>query len=186
MNNSSYLSPFLTERLVSSRKGLGTFAAQDIRKGSILAVFGGDIRTHEQLDQCPADSKMNCIQISKDLYLVPSHVGAGDHINHSCEPNAGIRGQIVLVALRDIRSGEEICYDYAMTDSSDYDEFECLCGTHGCRGRITGNDWRLPELQARYRGYFSTYLEDLLLGGQVNDSGVSTSSNRPLATQKIF
>jgi hypothetical protein len=46
-----------------------------------------------------------------------------------------------------------------MTDSSDYDEFTCRCGTALCRGQVTGQDWRRPELQERYRGYFSPYLQ---------------------------
>ena len=46
-----------------------------------------------------------------------------------------------------------------MTDGSAYDEFDCGCGAKLCRKRVTGNDWRLPELWQRYDGYFSTYLE---------------------------
>jgi hypothetical protein len=46
-----------------------------------------------------------------------------------------------------------------MSDSSDYDEFECHCGTDHCRKMITGNDWKLPELQRRYKGFFSPYLQ---------------------------
>jgi hypothetical protein len=69
-----------------------------------------------------------------------------------------MRGNAVVVALRDIRPGEVVTYDYAMSDGSDYDEFDCSCGTAQCRGRVTGNDWMLPELQLRYRGSFSPYL----------------------------
>jgi hypothetical protein len=67
-------------------------------------------------------------------------------------------GQIMLVALKDIDPGDEVCYDYAMCDGSQVDEFKCCCGSEFCRGRVSGQDWMLPELQARYRGYFSPYL----------------------------
>jgi hypothetical protein len=70
-----------------------------------------------------------------------------------------LSGQITLVAIRDIEPNEEVCFDYAMSDSSDYDEFECHCGTTSCRTKVTGLDWKLPELQRRYRGYFSPYLQ---------------------------
>jgi hypothetical protein len=63
------------------------------------------------------------------------------------------------VAMRDIAVDEEICFDYAMSDSSDYDEFECGCGSPNCRKRISGSDWKKPELQKRYKGYFSPYLQ---------------------------
>ena len=85
--------------------------------------------------------------------------GAADWVNHSCDPNAGLVGQIVLVALRDIKVGEEICFDYATSDGSPYDEFECGCGSRLCRHHVTGDDWKLPELQKRYEGHFSPYIQ---------------------------
>ena len=105
-----------------------------------------------------------------------------DYVNHSCEPNLGLRGQISLVALRDIQANEEVCFDYAMTDSTPYDEFECHCGLPTCRGTITGNDWKRPELWAKYAGYFSPYLQrriDRLAQEQglvIMPLGVSTSA----------
>src|SRR4051794_18963702 len=70
-------------------------------------------------------------------------------LNHSCEPNVGFGGNIVLVAMRDIAAGEELTTDYALFD--DYDgEMTCSCRTARCRGVIGGRDWRLPELQRRY------------------------------------
>jgi hypothetical protein len=78
-------------------------------------------------------------------------------LNHSCDANLGIRGEITLVAMRDIRMDEELTHDWAMTDSDDY-TVECKCGSATCRKVLTGKDWQRPELQARYAGYFSTYL----------------------------
>jgi hypothetical protein len=46
-----------------------------------------------------------------------------------------------------------------MSDGSPYDEFDCECGAANCRGRISGNDWRRPELWERYAGHFSPYLQ---------------------------
>jgi uncharacterized protein len=78
-------------------------------------------------------------------------------INHSCEPNVGFAGNIVLVAMRDISAGEELTTDYALFD--DYDgEMECRCGQPSCRHTINGRDWQRPELQRKYGSYFSTYL----------------------------
>ena len=76
----SYLSPGLRER--GCPKGVGTFAVEPFRKGAVLAVFGGDVLTREALEQCPPERKANSVQITADLYLVPSSVGPGDHINH--------------------------------------------------------------------------------------------------------
>ena len=80
------------------------------------------------------------------------------YINHSCEPNVGFAGNVVLVAMRDIDAGEELTTDYALFD--DYEGgMDCACGRPACRRRIDGRDWRRPELQERYRGYFSWYLD---------------------------
>lgn len=54
---------------------------------------------------------------------------------------------------------EEVCYDYAMTDGTPYDEFEYLCGSPCCRGKVRGDDWQRPELWTRYAGHFSPYLQ---------------------------
>lgn len=80
------------------------------------------------------------------------------YLNHSCEPNVGFGGNVLLVAMRDVAAGEELTTDYALFD--DYDgRLDCGCGTPSCRGVVDGHDWRRPELQTRYRGWFSWYLQ---------------------------
>ena len=69
-------------------------------------------------------------------------------MNHSCEPNCGFLGNVILVTIRDIAAGEELTFDYAMSDGCDYDEFECRCGQPSCRGKVTGNDWMVPDAPA--------------------------------------
>src|SRR5437870_9916346 len=68
-----------------------------------------------------------------------------------------MRGEIKFVAMRDIRAGEELTHDWAMTDDDDY-SVECKCGATNCREILTGKDWQRPDLQKRYAGYFSAYL----------------------------
>jgi hypothetical protein len=137
----------------------GVFAQHAIPAGERLAVWGGEVITREMLNQLPSTARRLTLQVEEGLYLISSQEGPGDWINHSCDPNAGLRGQIVLVAMRDIALGEEIRFDYAMSDGSPYDEFECSCGAPNCRGRVTGHDWLRPELRERYAGYFSPYLQ---------------------------
>ena len=102
------------------------------------------------------------IQIADDLFIGPlseaERTGSMIFSNHSCDPNIGVRGQIVFVAMRKISAGEELTHDWATTDDDEY-EMECRCGTLSCRKIITGKDWQKPELQERYRGYISQYLE---------------------------
>ena len=79
------------------------------------------------------------------------------HLNHSCDPNLGLQGQIVFVASRDIEENEGLTFDYAMTDDEEF-EMSCNCGSPNCRGVVTGRDWMQRELQEKYRGYFSWFI----------------------------
>ncbi|MFL6568844.1 MAG: SET domain-containing protein, partial [Chthoniobacterales bacterium] len=54
----------------------------------------------------------------------------------------------------------ELTHDWAMTDDNDDPPTGCRCGAGQCRKIITGKDWQRPELQRRYAGYFSAYLEE--------------------------
>jgi hypothetical protein len=91
----------------------------------------------------------------------------GDSINHSCSPNCQLRNATQLITMRDIAVGEELTYDYATSDTSDYDEFECACGSDNCRVRITGNDWKLLDLQSRYQNMFSPYVQRKIQAAQL-------------------
>jgi uncharacterized protein len=143
----------------AGRKGLGIFAVEPIPRGETVCAFGGTITGRDEFDRLDQHRRSHSIQIDYDLYLVgPAELAPADYVNHSCEPNAGLLGNVIVVAMTDIAPGEEICFDYAMCDTDDYDEFVCECGTARCRGLITGADWKRPELQERYAGYFSSYL----------------------------
>ncbi len=156
----SYCSPKLELRPCSEKGGFGLYAIEPIPQGELLAMWGGQVVTTDQLGELPVERQTHGIQIQEDLYLVPvTHGELADYFNHSCDPNSGLDTPISMVAMRDIPTGEEVCFDYAMSDSSDYDEFECHCGSTNCRKTITGHDWQLPELQERYDGYFSPYLQ---------------------------
>lgn len=150
----------LERRSLPQKGGWGLFAVEPVPANSLLLMWGGDILTGSALDAYPEAIRTHSLQVDWDLYIVPtSGLTDADYVNHSCDPSAGMRGQIALVARRDLEAGAEITFDYAMTDSSDYDEFVCACGSPRCRGRVRGDDWKRPELQTRYAGWFSPYLE---------------------------
>lgn len=165
----SYLSPKLESRPIPSKGGNSVFALEAIAKDEVIVMWGGTIVTGETLETLTPREQSLSVQIEENLYLVPEKVGPADHVNHGCEPNAGMYGAIGLVAMRDIAPGEEVCYDYAMSDGSPYDEFDCSCGSDLCRKRITGDDWRDPILWERYKGYFSLYLQRRIFRLQSND-----------------
>lgn len=155
-----YVSPKVTRRIRPEKGGYGVFANQQILAGELVVVWGGDVVVYEEWRDLSPVAQRHSIQVEESLYLVPHELPeVGDFVNHSCSPNAGLSGQTALVALRTVQKGEEICYDYAMSDGSPYDEFMCSCESVECRSRVSGNDWRLPEIQTKYAGYFSPYIQ---------------------------
>ena len=154
----SYLTPKARPVAVGAA-GRGSIAIEPITAGEVLVAFGGRAMTRDEFDLLPAGQRSRSIQITDELFLAGApEPEPADFINHSCNPNGVMSGSTVVVAMRDIEVGEELTYDYATSDGSEYDEFECECGSVFCRGKITGQDWMLPELQIRYRGNFSPYL----------------------------
>jgi uncharacterized protein len=157
----SYRSP-KTEVRESKIHGRGLFAIADIAKDEIVAVKGGHILDRKTLREkiTPRLGPVE-IQIDDDLFIAPVTQKERKlsmlYSNHSCNANLGIRGEITFVAIRDIRAGEELTHDWATTDDDDY-SVQCRCGAPNCRKILTGKDWQRPELQKRYRGYFSAHL----------------------------
>ena len=133
---SSYLSPRLRGLPKANGNGNGIFAQESLKKGELLAVFGGSVYPWELFAALPERERSLSLQVEENLFLVPDKIGEGDYVNHSCDPNAGLSGQIALVAMRDIQPGEEVCFDYAMSDTVPYDEFDCRCGAENCRGGV--------------------------------------------------
>lgn len=158
-SQASYASPKLEARQHPEKGGWGVYARERVQAGELLTVWSGEVVAGDQLPRLAAAGYSYSVQVEENLYLVTMREPeTADFLNHCCNPNAGVSGQLALVALRDIAPGEEVCLDYAMTDGSPYDEFPCACGVPHCRGWVTGSDWMRPELWKRYGNHFSPYL----------------------------
>lgn len=155
----NYLTP-LAVPFGTPPHGFGSRAIDVIPAGTSVATFGGTALTGFAFAEYDAERRSRSIQIDTNLILLgPPVRERGDAINHSCEPNCGMRNATTIVAMRDIAIGEELTFDYAMSDASSYDEFDCNCGTSLCRGRVRADDWRLETLRHRYKGFFSPYIQ---------------------------
>ena len=161
MPNLSYLSPKTTIR-ESPIHGRGLFAVAPIAKDEIVAIKGGYIFDRLTREGVAALLGPAEIFVADGFFIgpraEPEREGGMIFSNHSCDPNIGVQGQIVFVAMRDIQAGEELTHDWATTDDDDYEE-PCQCGAPQCRKVITGQDWRRKDLQEKYREYMSWYLQ---------------------------
>ena len=146
----------------SRHGGRGVFAAAPIAKDERVAVKVGHVVDAAEERRLAVEVGDFSLQIDDDLFLAPRHLDEYDamvvHINHSCEANVGFVGNVTYVALRDIATGEELCHDYATARLAPY-RLECGCGTPACRGVVTESDWKLPEVQDRYAGYFMPHVQ---------------------------
>jgi hypothetical protein len=139
--------------------GLGVYAQRSFKPGDFLFSATGHVISHQT---------MFSLQIDWDKHL--DAYPPARYLNHSCEPNAGVRtnsqGLPDFYALRAIAKDEEIRYDYAMTEYRHYErprpemdfDLTCRCGAPACRGRFGYYAEITPELKAKYRGFISDYL----------------------------
>lgn len=132
----------------SGNFGRGVFAVIPIKKDEMILEFTGPIISLEQALQKPMD-KMSCpLQIESTKYI--DIQAPGVLVNHSCSPNAGIKNDRFLVALKDILPGQEIFYDYSTTMDEDNWTLSCECGCQNCR-HIIGDFRHLPlDVQKKY------------------------------------
>jgi uncharacterized protein len=162
----SYITPKV-KVITSSIDRRGVFCVRPIRKGEVLAIYGGFVIAQKEYDALERRKFRQIADyatpVTEGFYLVSNKAGRledDDFFNHSCEPNAGIKGHIVMVAMRNIRKGEEVTYDYCMSDAGFDYAFDCLCKQPSCRGMIRGSDWKKPALQKKYQGYFSWAVQE--------------------------
>lgn len=158
----SWLDPRVEIR-PSPISGRGLFAREPIAAGEIVERWGGIRITGAELTQIAATlPRYNSAAIGEGVNLLlalDDPIGFG---NHSCDPNLWMHDATTVAARRAITRDEELTIDYAthtVTASWQMD-MECRCGSPRCRSIITGDDWRRPELQARYRGHFSPFINE--------------------------
>jgi hypothetical protein len=139
--------------------GMGAFAGRSFKKGELVVRATGEVISYQT---------RHSIQIDWDQHLEPDPPAR--YLNHSCDPNLGIKtneqGLPNFTAMRDIEEGEELTWDYAMSEWTHYErsdpalEFDltCLCSSKNCRGKM-GYYSELPtEIKEKYEGFISDYL----------------------------
>ena len=127
-------------------KGRGVFAAGRVARSTTIATFRG---APKWVWDIPKELWPYAIQVDYDRYVVPRRNSVGWYINHSCDPNCVMSG-LSIVAERDVKSGEELTFDY----STDVDwagfRMACSCGSCRCRREIRAYRFLPEELRRRY------------------------------------
>lgn len=139
----------------TEKYGRAVFAVRPIRRGEVIAAFDGPI-LDENFEDWTDDLLSHAIQFDKEKWR--DSRGLARWVNHSCDPNCGIKSLFKIVAMRPIEAGEEITWDYEMTEKSWWWRMKCKCGSPLCRKRI-GNYSNLPKSRRKaYKGFISEWL----------------------------
>ncbi len=149
----------------SKIQGLGVVAIKLIQKGEIVAVLGGVIVPISEIKKYRKKLGHVGIQINDNFFICPTsreELEETGVFNHSCNPNIGYLDSITFIAIRDINPGEELTFDYAFSETV-FKAFKCNCGSKNCRKIIKPSDWKIPEIQKKYKKYFSPYLKRKIL-----------------------
>ncbi len=150
----------------SSIHGMGVFALETIHQGEAVEIIGGDLMTdHEFRAFQQTVPRFNAVQVGEDLHLVERAIVTQQRtgsLNHSCDSNLWLADAVTLVARRDIAAGEELTVDYALFSAQPdwVMDMPCRCGSAVCRRVITGNDWKLKDVQERYGHHFTPFLNE--------------------------
>ena len=127
--------------------GRGVFAKKPIRKGTRIIEYTGPIVSTEEADIIGVQNENGhshtmLFEIDKDRVINGNEGGDARYLNHGCDPNCETiqdGDRIFIEALRAIKTGEELCYDYHLqvpgkiTDKVKK-EYACFCGSPKCRG----------------------------------------------------
>ncbi len=143
------------ERRGDSISGFGIYAREDIPKGD--TIFRGEERPHRLVTRShveknwPADQievfRRYAFPVSEEAFIIwDENPDEWAPQNHSCDPNTAYDG-LNVVALKDIRAGEELTLDYAAFCDEHMMPFDCRCGSDRCRTRIVGT----PRNSVSYR-----------------------------------
>jgi uncharacterized protein len=123
----------------SSLHGAGVYTTTPLRKGTRVLEYTGPRLKKEETDGLYADSEVTYLFTMDDPNVVIDGFGMAAFVNHSCNPNCEsdqIGDRIWIIALRDIKGGEELTYDYCLWDGEPGDEAPCYCGAKNCRGTM--------------------------------------------------
>jgi SET domain-containing protein len=152
-------------------EGRGLFANGDIAAGTVVLRLGGRLVTTSELlalfaanEDDPDAVYIDTITVDDDAHLVMQPSSVAHFGNHSCDPTLWHAGPYAVVTRRDVVAGDELTVDYGASSGADGFAMDCNCGSPLCRGQITSDDWRLPELRARYSGHWTPALERRIAG----------------------
>ncbi len=159
LNSSSIKVDSKKVEIKTTKFGKSVFAREFIQKDEFIAGFYGEIYEAANAMSLAPTVVNHAIQFSECKWRDAN--GLARYLNHSCEPNCGIKGLFDIVAMTDIQVGTELCWDYAMTENSNWivPGNKCECGSQQCRTTISPYRELPQETKDKYINYTSDWLK---------------------------
>jgi hypothetical protein len=145
----------------SKIEGFGINIGENAKKGELISRIKGEIKFKVNKSKRDALAYPNWVGIKKDHWIDPDK--PYKFLNHSCNPTAGIKGSLSLVALRDLKEGEEVTIDYSTIEGDPRWELKCMCGEKNCRGTIRSIHFLPEKYFISYLPYVSSYFKKVYL-----------------------
>ena len=147
---------------ISKVHGIGLFAKKDIsKKTKIIEYVGakvtkkeGDRRADKQISRAIKNKNNGMVyvfELNSRFDIDGSYkYNTARYINHSCDPNCEVTGfglKIWVYAIKNIKRGEELSYDYGFSFDKDFKDYPCKCGSKNCVGYIVKSEsrWRIKK-----------------------------------------
>ncbi len=150
----------------AGKKGNGLFAKVDIKKGTPIIRITGTILPKKDVTR-----PVYVLQLDDDLFIQADEGAMDDNLNHSCNPTCRIdRESLQAIAIRDIKAGEEITFNYNTTEYdmvANGDAFKCHCGSEECIGEVQGFKHLPMEKKKKIRDILLPYLKRKLLEEEI-------------------
>ena len=144
----------------SKKKGRTLIANRDFKEGEVIVKLKGII------NRC-SKAAPESVQIDENKFIDSKYYYVEDYINHSCNPNTKIDfDNLVFIALRDIKKGEEVTYNYLTTEYDlvkDNLQFDCKCGSKNCLGKIKGFKFLNKKQKLKLKPFLSPFLKKKLI-----------------------
>ncbi len=150
----------MSEKTYSSSSkvhGKGVFSKKNLKKGETAFIAKGKLVkffVHSKKDSLFGP---NWMSISKNLWLNPNEDNPLSFVNHSCEPNLGIKGAVTFVAIRNIQAGEELTIDYSILELDELWQMKCKCGSKKCRKIIKSIQFLPKNIYKEYLPFIPKY-----------------------------
>ena len=148
--------------------GRGLFTRVALPSGTVVSRLGGTLLDSAALSSLLErdDGAVDSVRVDEDVHLVLPSQSRNRFCNHACDPNLGWVDEYTLATREDVAAGSELLVDYAMSITDDHWFLRCHCASYRCRQMVEGTDWRIPQLQQRYDGWWTPYVQRLVDGAR--------------------